>query len=106
MQQFLHIICRPRPHRRGAADHAVAVAIAMEVTAAGDQKAHAPRGQIQQGRGASGGPFQRPRMKLFSGMMTAVIAPTERPGTITVKATSPGLKKATVEIRSEAATQR
>ena len=55
LQQFLHIICRPRPHRRGAADHAVAVAIAMEVTAAGDQKAHTPRGQIQQGRGASGG---------------------------------------------------
>ena len=74
--------------------------IRFEVTGAGYYRAGA------NGNPASLEPFQRPRMKLFSGMMTAVIAPTERPGTITVKATSPGLKKATVEIRSEAATQR
>ena len=39
-------------------------------------------------------PFQRPRMKVFSGMMTAIVSSTEEPGEIILEATSKGLKKA------------
>lgn len=55
--------------------------------------------------GANGNPvslesFQNPQMKVFNGMMTAIVAPTEEPGTITIEATSKGLKKATITIIS------
>lgn len=56
--------------------------------------------------GANGDPtslesFQEPRMKVFSGMMTAIVASTEDPGKITLTATAKGLKKATLVIESK-----
>ncbi len=56
--------------------------------------------------GANGDPtslesFQEPHMKLFSGMMTAIVSSTEEAGTITLEATSKGLRKATIEIKSK-----
>ncbi len=56
--------------------------------------------------GANGNPvslesFQRPRMKVFGGMMTAIIGSTEQAGSITVEATAKGLKKAVLVIRSD-----
>ena len=46
-------------------------------------------------------PFQKPQMKVFSGMMTVIVSSTEEPGEIILEATSRGLKKATVRIVSE-----
>ena len=56
--------------------------------------------------GANGDPtslesFQEPHMKVFSGMMTAIVASTEEPGKITLEATAKGLKKATLVIESK-----
>lgn len=56
--------------------------------------------------GANGNPaslesFQQPRMKVFSGMMTAVVAATEEPGEIILEATGKGLKKGTLRIVSK-----
>lgn len=57
--------------------------------------------------GASGNPtslepFQEPRMKVFSGMMTAIVESVEgRPGTIAVEATSKGLKRGELKIESK-----
>lgn len=56
--------------------------------------------------GANGDPtslesFQEPHMKLFSGMMTAIIVSDGTPGEITVEATSPGLKRARLTLRGE-----
>lgn len=56
--------------------------------------------------GANGDPtslesFQAPGMKVFSGMMTAIVSPTETPGEIILEATSKGLKKASVRIESK-----
>ena len=53
--------------------------------------------------GANGNPaslesFQEPHMKVFSGMMTAIVSSSEEPGTIVLEATSKGLKKASVVI--------
>lgn len=53
--------------------------------------------------GANGNPvslesFQKPEMKLFSGMMTALIQTTEKKGNITLEATGKGLKKAVLHI--------
>ena len=45
-------------------------------------------------------PFQRPRMKVFSGMMTAIVSSTEEPGEIILEATSKGLKKAVIRLSS------
>lgn len=55
--------------------------------------------------GANGDPtslesFQAPHMKVFSGMMTAIVSSTEESGKITLEATSKGLKKATLVIES------
>ena len=55
--------------------------------------------------GANGNPvslesFQQPRMKLFSGMMTALIGSAETPGEIVVEASSRGLKKAVIKLQS------
>lgn len=44
--------------------------------------------------------LQRPQMKVFSGQMSAIISTTERPGTITVKASAKGLKTATLKLTS------
>ncbi len=43
-------------------------------------------------------PFQSRTMPAFSGQMTAIVAPTGTPGTITLTASAPGLKPATLEI--------
>lgn len=54
--------------------------------------------------GANGNPvslesFQQPKMKVFSGMMTAIIASDGRPGEITLEATGRGLKKAVLVLK-------
>lgn len=53
--------------------------------------------------GANGDPtslesFQEPTMKVFNGMMTAIVSSNEIPGEIIVEATAKGLKKGTVTI--------
>ncbi len=46
-------------------------------------------------------PFQKPEMKVFSGMMTAIVSSTETPGEITLEATAKGLKKAVIRLESK-----
>ena len=45
--------------------------------------------------------FQAPKMKVFSGMMTAIVAASERPGEIVLEASAPGLKKAVLKLQSQ-----
>ena len=45
--------------------------------------------------------FHEPRMRVFSGMMTAIVESNETPGTITLTARSKGLKSAKIMIKSE-----
>ena len=40
-------------------------------------------------------------MKVFSGMMTAIVSSTEEPGSITLEATAKGLKKAVLKLESK-----
>ena len=56
--------------------------------------------------GANGNPaslesFQTPKMKVFSGMMTAIVSSTDKPGKITLEATGKGLAKGVLEIESK-----
>lgn len=56
--------------------------------------------------GANGNPaslesFQTPKMKVFNGMMTAIVAATDKPGTIVLEATAGGLKKAVLKLESK-----
>lgn len=56
--------------------------------------------------GANGNPaslesFQAPKMKVFNGMMTAIVAATGKPGTIVLEATAGGLKKAVLKLESK-----
>lgn len=56
--------------------------------------------------GANGNPaslesFQKPQMKVFSGMMAAIVSSTEEAGEIVLEASSKGLKTAKLEIVSE-----
>ena len=56
--------------------------------------------------GANGDPtslelFHQPKMRVFSGMMTAIVESGEKPGTVTLTATSKGLKPATITINVE-----
>lgn len=56
--------------------------------------------------GANGNPaslesFQKPQMKVFSGMMTAIVQSDEKAGTIRLEATAKGLKSASLIIHSE-----
>lgn len=56
--------------------------------------------------GANGDPtslesFQAPHMKVFSGMMTAIVSSTEEPGEIILEATSKGLRKAAIKITAK-----
>ena len=56
--------------------------------------------------GANGDPtslelFHEPRMRVFSGMMTAIVESTEKAGTITLTATAKGLKSASITIKTE-----
>jgi beta-galactosidase len=46
-------------------------------------------------------PFHEPRMRVFSGMMTAIVESNDTPGTITLTARSKGLKSAKIVIKSE-----
>ena len=52
------------------------------------------------GNPASLEPFQRPQMKVFNGMMTAIVSSSEEPGEIILEASSKGLKKAVLKINS------
>ena len=45
--------------------------------------------------------FHEPRMKVFSGMMTAIVESNDTPGTITLTARSKGLKSAKIVIKSK-----
>ena len=56
--------------------------------------------------GANGNPvslelFHEPQMKLFSGMMTAIVQSTDKAGEITLIATAKGLKSAKIVIKTE-----
>lgn len=56
--------------------------------------------------GANGNPaslenFQTPRMKVFNGMMTAIVATTDEPGSIVLEATAKGLKNAVLKLESK-----
>ena len=56
--------------------------------------------------GANGDPtslelFHLPQMKVFNGMMTAIVESSEKAGTITLTATAKGLKPATITIKTE-----
>jgi beta-galactosidase len=56
--------------------------------------------------GANGNPvslelFHEPRMKTFSGMMTAIVESNDTAGTITLTARSKGLKSAKIVIKTE-----
>ena len=56
--------------------------------------------------GANGNPaslesFQLPKMKVFSGMMTAIVQTTDKPGDIVLEAIGRGLKKAVLNLQSE-----
>lgn len=44
-------------------------------------------------------PFQNPEMKLFSGAATAIARSGKNPGTLTFKATAPGVKPATMTVQ-------
>ena len=46
-------------------------------------------------------PFHEPKMKVFSGMMTAIIESNYTPGTITLTARSKGLKSAKIVVKSK-----
>lgn len=53
--------------------------------------------------GANGDPtslesFQKPTMKVFNGMMTAIVVSNEEPGSIILEATAKGLKKGSITI--------
>ncbi|WP_073347958.1 beta-galactosidase GalB [Bacteroides congonensis] len=55
--------------------------------------------------GANGNPaslesFQTPKMKVFNGMMTAIVSSTDKPGKITLEAMGKGLAKGVLEIES------
>ena len=43
-------------------------------------------------------PFQKPRMKLFSGAATAIVRSARTPGTMKFTVSAPGVKSASVEI--------
>jgi len=54
--------------------------------------------------GANGDPvslelFHQPRMKVFNGMMTAIVQSNGNPGEIILSASGKGLKRATIVIR-------
>ena len=56
--------------------------------------------------GANGDPtslesFQEPQMKVFNGMMTAIVSSSETPGEIILEASAKGVRKAVVTIKSE-----
>ncbi|MDE6263502.1 MAG: DUF4982 domain-containing protein [Paramuribaculum sp.] len=68
--------------------------IRFTVTGAGSYHASA------NGNPASLELFQAPHMKAFSGELTTIVRTDTNPGTITLKATAPGLKPATITLKS------
>ena len=52
------------------------------------------------GNAASLESFQSPKMKVFNGMMTAIVSSTEQPGKIILEATGKGLKKGVLILES------
>ena len=64
------------------------------------------KGEGRYRAGANGDPtslelFHVPQMKVFNGMMTAIVESSEKAGTITLTATAKGLKPATITIKTE-----
>ncbi|MBD5241866.1 MAG: glycoside hydrolase family 2 protein [Barnesiella sp.] len=53
------------------------------------------------GNSASLESFQAPHMKAFNGELTTIVKTDHKAGTITIKATSPGLKSASIRLKSE-----
>ena len=45
--------------------------------------------------------FQAPQMSAFHGQLTAIVKASETPGDITFTASAPGLKSATIKLKSE-----
>ena len=67
---------------------------------------YAVRGEGFYRAGANGNPvslelFHEPQMKVFSGMMTAIVQSTDKAGEITLTATAKGLKSAKIVIKTE-----
>lgn len=69
--------------------------VSFEVKGAGHFKA------IANGNPASLESFQAPKMKLFSGQLTALIQSNEDGGTITVKATAKGVRPTIITLKAE-----
>ena len=72
---------------------------------AADQISFKVKGAGSYRAGANGDPtslesFQEPSMKVFNGMMTAIVSSDETPGEIILEATAKGLKKAALVIKS------
>ena len=64
------------------------------------------KGEGRYRAGANGDPtslelFHLPQMKVFNGMMTAIVESSEKAGTITLTATAKGLKPAKITIKTE-----
>lgn len=53
------------------------------------------------GNSASTESFQAPHMKAFHGELTTIVRTDTKPGNITLKATAPGLKAATLTLKTE-----
>lgn len=69
--------------------------ISFEVKGAGHFKA------IANGNPVSLESFQKPKMKLFSGQLTALIQSNEKGGVITVKATAKGVKSTVIKLQAK-----
>ncbi|MEG2127224.1 MAG: beta-galactosidase GalB [Bacteroides sp.] len=69
--------------------------ISFQVKGAGTYRAGA------NGDAASLESFQTPKMKAFSGMMTAIVQSTEKSGAITLRATAKGLKPGVLTLQSK-----
>ena len=73
---------------------------------ANNQISYSVKGAGKYRAGANGDPtslelFHEPKMRVFSGMMTAVVESSEKSGTITLTATAKGLKSASITIKAE-----
>ena len=73
---------------------------------AGNQISFRVKGKGTYRAGANGDPtslesFQTPKMKVFNGMMTAIVQSTEEAGTLTLEATAKGLRKQSLTITTE-----
>lgn len=69
--------------------------ISFKVKGAGSYRAGA------NGNSASLENFQTPKMKVFNGMMTAIVSASDAPGQITLEASAKGLKKAVLKLKSK-----